>query len=63
MTDIRHGTPTNERPRRQLFKLKVENGRFVNIKCVNTNQSLLNVNPFSIKKFLDGQVDSYFKFV
>nr|BDW09885.1 MAG: hypothetical protein [Marsupenaeus japonicus pemonivirus] len=56
------GTPTNDRPRRHI-DIPPQNARCVNIRCVNENQSLQNVNPFIIKKVLDGQVEGSFDFV
>nr|BDT62484.1 MAG: hypothetical protein [Melicertus latisulcatus pemonivirus] len=57
------GTPTNDRPRSPSADIAPENARCVNIRCVNENQSLRNLNPFILKKALDGQVKGSFDFV
>jgi len=56
-----NGTPTFDR--RERLAIPPENARYLAVRCVNENQSLLNVNPFIIKKVLDGQVDGDFDFV
>ncbi|XP_069976008.1 uncharacterized protein [Penaeus vannamei] len=58
-TTLNNGTPTNDRRER----LAIPPARYLAVRCVNENHSLLNTNPFIIKKVLDGQVDGDFDFV
>lgn len=41
---LNNGSPTNGKPRRPLFKISTKNARFANVKYVNENQSLLDMN-------------------
>ncbi|KAK4317776.1 hypothetical protein Pmani_011174 [Petrolisthes manimaculis] len=56
------GTPTADRPRRQDIDIPSLNARYVNVRCVDESQSLKTVNPFIIKKVLDGQVGGSLEF-
>ena len=56
-----NGTPKNDNKR--LITIPAKNARFVNVKCVEGNQTFENLNSFIIKKVLDGQVDRSLDFV
>ncbi|KAK4325410.1 hypothetical protein Pmani_004005 [Petrolisthes manimaculis] len=56
------GTPTADRPRRQDIDIPSLNARYVNVRCVDNSQSLKTVNPFIIKRVLDGQVGGSLEF-
>ena len=58
-----NGPQTPDRPKRPLVVIPPENARYFKIACVNENESLYNMNPFIVKKVLNGQVGGELEYV